>query len=208
VIAFARLLPSNEPGTSGASGRYLYKLGKQWVPCEVHGKTVVLRSTPPLPSWVLPKELQAPPTNPQNAQEREAEILKKLGYEQELQVAQVSKSAPVSTGHGSNGNEAKPEPAPSNVNPQLKHQHPAVGSAAAPGVRRLCGLCWMLIWPSRPSKRYACRTNRTCPQTPPPNRPSPASKDLFFDYVLYFATTGCLSLEEETVFFFRCPLTM
>ena len=28
-------------------GRYLYKLDKQWVFCDVHGKTIVLRSTPP-----------------------------------------------------------------------------------------------------------------------------------------------------------------
>jgi hypothetical protein len=35
-------------------GRYLYKLDKVWVPCEVTGKTVVLKLTPPLPNWALP----------------------------------------------------------------------------------------------------------------------------------------------------------
>ena len=35
-------------------GRYLYKLDKVWVPCEVTGKTVVLKLTPLLPGWALP----------------------------------------------------------------------------------------------------------------------------------------------------------
>ena len=35
-------------------GRYLYKLDKVWVPCEVTGKTVVLKLIPQLPSWALP----------------------------------------------------------------------------------------------------------------------------------------------------------
>ena len=108
-------------------GRYLYKLGKQWVPCEVHGKTIVLRSTPPLPSWALPNDLQAPSTITQSAQEREAEILKELGYEQELQVAQTSKPAPVSPGPGSNGQAAKPQPTPSNGKPVAETAAPTNG---------------------------------------------------------------------------------
>ena len=35
-------------------GRYLYRLDSVWVPCELHGKTIVLKSTPPLPDWALP----------------------------------------------------------------------------------------------------------------------------------------------------------
>ncbi len=35
-------------------GRYLYKLDTVWVPCEMTGKSVVLKLTPPLPSWALP----------------------------------------------------------------------------------------------------------------------------------------------------------
>lgn len=35
-------------------GRYLYKLPNVWVPCEVHGRTVVLKNVPPVPDWALP----------------------------------------------------------------------------------------------------------------------------------------------------------
>ena len=35
-------------------GRYLYKLDRVWVPCELTGKTVVLKMIPPLPDWALP----------------------------------------------------------------------------------------------------------------------------------------------------------
>jgi hypothetical protein len=35
-------------------GRYLYKLDSVWVPCELTGKTVVLKIIPPLPAWALP----------------------------------------------------------------------------------------------------------------------------------------------------------
>jgi hypothetical protein len=35
-------------------GRYLYKLERVWVPCEMTGKSVVLKLTPPLPGWALP----------------------------------------------------------------------------------------------------------------------------------------------------------
>lgn len=35
-------------------GRYLYKLDRVWVPCEMTGKTVVLKIIPPLPDWALP----------------------------------------------------------------------------------------------------------------------------------------------------------
>ena len=37
-------------------GRYLYRLESVWVPCELRGKTIVLKSTPPLPDWALPDE--------------------------------------------------------------------------------------------------------------------------------------------------------
>ncbi len=35
-------------------GRYLYDLDGQWVACEQRGKTVVLKTTPKLPTWALP----------------------------------------------------------------------------------------------------------------------------------------------------------
>ena len=35
-------------------GRYLYKLPPSWVPCEMHGKSVALKSNPGLPPWALP----------------------------------------------------------------------------------------------------------------------------------------------------------
>ena len=37
-------------------GRYLYKLETAWVPCEVHGKSISLKSKPTLPAWALPDE--------------------------------------------------------------------------------------------------------------------------------------------------------
>ena len=37
-------------------GRYLYKLDTVWVPCEMTGKSVVLKLTPPLPNWALPPD--------------------------------------------------------------------------------------------------------------------------------------------------------
>ncbi len=39
-------------------GRYLYRLESTWVSCEVHGKSVTLKSTPPLPSWALPLDVK------------------------------------------------------------------------------------------------------------------------------------------------------
>lgn len=35
-------------------GRYLYRLPNVWVPCEAQGKSISLKSTPPLPEWALP----------------------------------------------------------------------------------------------------------------------------------------------------------
>jgi len=69
-------------------GRYLYRLESAWVPCELHGKTVVLKSTPPLPSWALPNEwvstsgtvVSKPVTK--SVPEREQEILSELGFGQ------------------------------------------------------------------------------------------------------------------------------
>jgi hypothetical protein len=95
-------------------GRYLYKLDKQWVFCDVHGKTLVLRSTPPLPSWALPKELRAPSASSQSSADREAQILKELGFEPVLQKAPESSPALVSPGPGSNGQDQKTQANPTN----------------------------------------------------------------------------------------------
>lgn len=35
-------------------GRYLYSLPRQWFPCEVYGKSVVLKGRPRLPDWAIP----------------------------------------------------------------------------------------------------------------------------------------------------------
>jgi hypothetical protein len=86
-------------------GRYLYKLEKQWVFCDVHGKTVFLRSTPPLPAWALPKEVRAPSTSAPDPADREAQILKELGFEPKLETVTEFKPAP-----GSNGSEMKTTP--------------------------------------------------------------------------------------------------
>lgn len=70
-------------------GRYLYRLESVWVPCELHGKNVTLKSTPPLPDWALPdKEVSAagstagtpPPKVEQPVLDREGEILAELGF--------------------------------------------------------------------------------------------------------------------------------
>src|SRR5512135_1254515 len=47
-------------------GRYLYKLESVWVACEAHGKTISLKTTPPLPAWALPKDLIKPSTQDQS----------------------------------------------------------------------------------------------------------------------------------------------
>ena len=57
-------------------GRYLYKVPNLWVPCEVHGKTVVLKSTPKLPEWAVPSGGDKP-----FSKERESQILKELGFD-------------------------------------------------------------------------------------------------------------------------------
>lgn len=101
-------------------GRYLYKLENVWVPCELHGKTIVLKSTPSLPSWALPDEWVSSsgavvskndPTASKSSPDREQDILKELGFE----VKPVIETNPVnkpfnppnqapSPGSGSNGN--------------------------------------------------------------------------------------------------------
>ena len=92
-------------------GRYLYKLESVWVPCEVRGKSVVLKSTPPLPPWALPKANPAV-IKPENAPasthipgEQEKQILEELGFG-EKPAAQNSPAYPAPAppkGNGSNG---------------------------------------------------------------------------------------------------------
>lgn len=41
-------------------GRYLYALPTQWVACEARGKSVVLKETPTLPAWAIPKDYKQP----------------------------------------------------------------------------------------------------------------------------------------------------
>lgn len=95
-------------------GRYLYKLESVWVPCEVHGKTIVLKSTPPLPSWALPASTRTPVVI-----QREKEVLAELGYPEEqpapepvvqpaVQIAPIAPgpSAPKPNGANSNSKRA------------------------------------------------------------------------------------------------------
>ncbi len=104
-------------------GRYLYKLESQWVACELHGKTIVLKTTPPLPSWALPNEWVAPsgavvsrttPAPNQKASEREQQILTELGFgsnkPSSVDAVPVSVSVPASKGNGSNGNGSASKP--------------------------------------------------------------------------------------------------
>ncbi len=43
-------------GVKWGIGRYLYGLEGVWVKCEQRGKSVVLKETPKLPAWALPKK--------------------------------------------------------------------------------------------------------------------------------------------------------
>lgn len=87
-------------------GRYLYKLESVWVPCEAHGKSIVLKSTPKLPAWALPTGQKTP----SGQSEREKEILSELGFETRPQPVTVSQPvAPISPGPNGNGQKPKPE---------------------------------------------------------------------------------------------------
>lgn len=64
-------------------GRYLYKLDSAWVACEAHGKNIVLKSTPALPAWALPKTSKPNENKPAVSHipsEREQQILAELGF--------------------------------------------------------------------------------------------------------------------------------
>ena len=69
-------------------GRYLYKLESQWVACEVHGKTISLKSTPSLPAWAIPKGASPSTSKPVAVieshadlpSERELQLLAELGF--------------------------------------------------------------------------------------------------------------------------------
>ena len=101
-------------------GRYLYKLENVWVPCEMRGKTIALKNTPPLPPWALPDEWVSSsgavvsrndPAGSRSSPDRERDILKELGFEEKtpIEITPVNKSfnpldPPPSSGNGSNGN--------------------------------------------------------------------------------------------------------
>jgi hypothetical protein len=118
-------------------GRYLYRLESQCVPCELHGKTIVLKATPPLPPWALPDEWRAPSgpvmshnttTGSQTLEEREQQILKELGFEEQptpepvpVSMAPVSPKPSVSNG---NGSASKSQPAPAVSQPQTPPSQP------------------------------------------------------------------------------------
>lgn len=107
-------------------GRYLYRLESVWVPCEQHGKTVSLKSTPPLPSWALPNEWVSASGNvvgksaTKSVPEREQEILSELGFATKPLPKPIPEPVPQAvapSGNGSNGNNPKlktetPPPAP------------------------------------------------------------------------------------------------
>lgn len=112
-------------------GRYLYRLESAWVPCELHGKSISLKSTPPLPTWALPNEWKDPsgkvvnkavPVLNKTSAEREQDILSELGFNITPAVQPVL-STPVPAApksNGSNGNGAKPNPAYPQSIPSIK----------------------------------------------------------------------------------------
>jgi len=109
-------------GVKWGIGRYLYRLESTWVSCEAHGKSVSLKSTPPLPSWALPPDVKSrikwqttekpkaepvveptvqtpseePPKSPEPA-DRTTQIMQELGFKPE-----PAKESPVSSS-GNNG---------------------------------------------------------------------------------------------------------
>ena len=88
-------------------GRYLYRLESVWAPCELHGKNVTLKSTPPLPDWALPdKGVSAagtpPPKVEQPVLDREGEILAELGFGEMPKRAPVAVTSPPKA-NGDNG---------------------------------------------------------------------------------------------------------
>ena len=96
-------------------GRYLYRLESAWVPCELHGKNVVLKSTPALPDWALPNEwvgasgkvVSKPEVEVKKpVSDREKEILASLGFGEMPKREPVAVSAPPKS-NGGNGNGAK-----------------------------------------------------------------------------------------------------
>jgi len=101
-------------------GRYLYRLESVWVPCELRGKTVVLKNTPTLPAWALPGESVSPsgnvvsqpaPAANKSPVEREAEILAELGFSSQtapLPVISIPLPVAAPKGNGSNGNGSQP----------------------------------------------------------------------------------------------------
>jgi len=104
-------------------GRYLYKLESVWVPCEAHGKTLVLKSTPSLPAWALPKNITVsvakttppPETNPVSSHvpsRREVEILAELGFGEKpvVQSVPIQQTVPTTPGNGANGSNGKTQP--------------------------------------------------------------------------------------------------
>lgn len=104
-------------------GRYLYKLDNVWVPCEQHGKTIVLKSTPPLPAWALPDEWLDAAGRPlqrkiqtDSAAEREKQILAELGFgDKAPEKEPVPVTAPIALptipeNPGGNGSSGKPLP--------------------------------------------------------------------------------------------------
>ena len=100
-------------------GRYLYRLESAWVPCELRGKTIVLKSTPALPDWALPNEwvsasgsgVSKPEVEvKKSTSDREREILASLGFGEAPQREPVTMAtAPVTApkSNGGNGNGAK-----------------------------------------------------------------------------------------------------
>ena len=86
-------------GVKWGVGRYLYKLEAAWVPCEMHGKSIVLKAIPSLPAWALPKEIASSTTSKveQSQSDREKQLLSELGYDVK--------------DNGSNGNKPASKPA-------------------------------------------------------------------------------------------------
>lgn len=57
-------------GVKWGIGRYLYGLEGVWVKCEQRGKSVVLKETPKLPAWALPKKAGQKPEQSEKVAEK------------------------------------------------------------------------------------------------------------------------------------------
>jgi hypothetical protein len=77
------------------------------VPCEAHGKTIVLKNTPSLPSWALPVDFSGSRSTPAAEKKvviTEQDLLHKMGYDTPVSQPEPMKAAAAVDVKPSNGN--------------------------------------------------------------------------------------------------------